>query len=377
MSGFRPRFKLVSLPVLLLVLFLVVVVMLMFVMDIASVFGQDNTECDAGFRLFDHELLATDPVCIPENPQRILALENAAVELLLYTDKEIVGTFDAFTKDEFSAALPPLADEMEAIPGMAWPVNLELALEWSPDLIATYSNETMVYDQLSQIAPTVIFNAGIAEGDWKTATEFWSEVFNVQDLYAEMLETYEARVAELQEALGEDRGEINVSLVLASSYFNMISTQESPAGAILEDVGLGRPASQALTIEESLEVYGNSTFAYLSDETFNLADGDVIYLYTFPSLGEDAIAASDQYLDDFEANPLWQSLNGVKAGQSYRVGYHWARANTYLLANAVLDDLFATLTDVEPTTPNPIEALTDSEEAEATAEATAETTPES
>src|SRR5690606_1169067 len=74
-------------------------------------------ECEAGFRLFDHEYLATDPVCIPENPQRVLALENAAFELLLYSDKEIVGTFQAFTLDELSATLPAIADDISEIPG--------------------------------------------------------------------------------------------------------------------------------------------------------------------------------------------------------------------------------------------------------------------
>lgn len=32
--------------------------------------------CDAGFRRFDHELLATDPICIPENPQRIAFIDS-------------------------------------------------------------------------------------------------------------------------------------------------------------------------------------------------------------------------------------------------------------------------------------------------------------
>jgi iron complex transport system substrate-binding protein len=326
--------------------------------------AQESTQCEAGFRLFDHELLATDPVCIPEDPHHIASFENAATELLLFTDKEIVATFGAFTKDEMSASLPALTAELEPITGFEWPLNLELLLETSPDLIATYENETMPYDQLSQIAPTVIFAAGIAEGDWKTATEFWSEVFNVQDIYQEMLAIYEARVTELQAALGENRSEIEVSLVLASSYFNLIYTAEAPMSFILQDVGLGRPTSQALNSEESLAQYENTTFAYLSDETLNLADGDVIFLFTFPTLDT---TASDQYLQDFQAAPLWQSLSAVQNGTSYQVGSHWTRGNTYLLANAILDDLFTYLTDSQATTPNPIEVF-----AEATPEATAE-----
>jgi iron complex transport system substrate-binding protein len=332
------------------------------------VYAQSTTECQAGFRLFTHKLLASDPVCIPENPQRIVSLENAATELLLFTDKEIVGTFQVFTKDELSASLPALESKLQAITGFDWPVNLETLLATSPDLIATYENETMPYDQLSQIAPTVIFKAGIAEGDWKTATEFWSEVFNVQDVYQKMLATYEARVNELKAAIGDKAATTKVSLVLASSYFNMIYTEDAPTGYILQDAGLARPESQALNSEESTAKYGNTTFAYLSDETLNLADGDIIFLFTFPAYGADAQKASEEYLTQFQANPLWKSLKAVSNGDAYAVGAAWTRGNTYLLANAVLDDLFKYVAKTEPTIPNPITTFG---QAEATPEATA------
>jgi iron complex transport system substrate-binding protein len=350
---------------------LVVIPFLVAVCALSGVtFAQSTTECPAGQHLFSHKLLATDPVCIPDNPQRIVVFENAAAELLLFTDKQIVGTFQQFVKDELTAAIPVLGEKLAPIPGMGWPANLELILSEKPDLIAAYANETMPYDQLSQIAPTVIFNAGIAEGNWQTATEFWSEVFNVPDLYQSMLDTYNARVAELQAALGDDRADRKVSLVLASSYFNMIYTKEAPAGYVLQDVGLGRPDSQNLDAEQSKAAYENTTYAYLSDETLNLADGDDIFVFTFPVLG-DAVAASDDYLKTFESNPLWQSLSAVKAGRAYAGSYAWTRANTYLLANTVLDDLFKYLAHTEPTIPNPALALADTLSI-ATPESTAE-----
>ncbi len=328
------------------------------------------TTCQPGFHRFSHKLLATAPVCIPDNAKRIVALDNSAVELLLYTDKQIVGTFDTYTKDELSAALPPLAPKLAPITGIGWPANLELILSLKPDLIAAYNNETMPYDQLSKIAPTVIFNADIAQGGWEEDTEFWSEVFGVQDIYQQMLATYNARVAELQQDLGPDRANTKVSLVLASSYFNMIFTLDNPTSKIIADVGLGRPASQALASDASLAAYQNKTYAYLSDETLNLADGDDIFVFTFPVLG-DAVTASNQYLQDFESKPLWQSLNAVKSGHVYNASYAWTRGNTYLLANAVLDDLFKYLAHTTSKIPDPITAFETAATPEATAIATA------
>ena len=348
-----------------------VLLVILFTLFSANVLqAQDATEtvCAPGSHLFSHELLATDPVCIPDNAKRIVALDNSALELLLFTDKEIVGTFDTFTKDELSAMLPPLTSKLAPITGIGWPANLELILSLKPDLIAAYNNETMPYDQLSKIAPTVIFNAGIAEGSWETSTEFWSEVFGVQDIYQNMLDTYNARVAELQAALGDERANRKVSLVLASSYFNLIYTLDNPTSKILADVGLGRPESQALDSAASQAQYENATYAYLSDETLNLADGDDIFVFTFPVLG-DAVAASDDYMKTFESNPLWQSLSAVKAGHVYAASYAWSRGNTYLVANAVLDDLFKYLAQTEPTIPNPISVFA----SETTPEATPET----
>jgi hypothetical protein len=39
--------------------------------------------CAAGQRLFAHELLATEPVCVPEQADRIATLEPAAHDLLM------------------------------------------------------------------------------------------------------------------------------------------------------------------------------------------------------------------------------------------------------------------------------------------------------
>lgn len=45
---------------------------------VAVAFAQDY---DTGFRRFDHDLLATDPVCIPENPTRVVSLEPTSQDI--------------------------------------------------------------------------------------------------------------------------------------------------------------------------------------------------------------------------------------------------------------------------------------------------------
>lgn len=342
---------------------------LMAVMPLAA---QEQTTCEEGFWLFDHERLATDPVCIPENPQRIISLDMPATEYLLLNDIPIVGVF-GYAADEIAAITPGLAHDFEGIPTFDWPPNLELVTELKPDLIVAFKDSSLFYEGMESIAPLVVYDAAYAT-DWKSSTEFWSKVFQKEEAYQDMLATYEARVAELQTALGEDRGEIEVSAFVPSPDYPMIWLIDSAQGVILQDVGLGRPAAQNQTFAEGGYTEGGADYGFvaISNEALNLADGDEIFIFTYAMTDPEAAAAAHKALEDFNAtNPIWQTLSGVREGNVHIVGPHWFRAQTYLAANLILDDLFATLTDVEPTIPSPAaEYMTP--EVLATPEATAE-----
>ena len=324
--------------------------------------AQSSSECEAGYWLFDHERLVTDPVCIPESPQRVISLDMPATEFLLLNDIPIVGVF-GYAADEISAITPGLADELAGIPTFGWPPNLELITELNPDLIIAYKDSSLFYEGMEAIAPLVVYDAAYAT-DWKSSTAFWSEVFQKEDAYADMLATYEARVTELQEALGEDRGEIEVSAFVPSPDYPMIWLVDSAQGVILQDVGLGRPESQAVTFAEGGYAEGGADYGFVavSGERLDLADGDEIFIFTWPSTDPDVQAENLQYLRDFnDNNALWQTLSGVREGSVHIVGPHWFRAQTYLAAHLILDDLFANLTDAEPVIPSPAQALIEAE----------------
>ncbi len=316
--------------------------------------AQYEAKCQAGFRLFQHERLATDPVCIPENPQRVISLDMPATEFLLLNDIPFVGVF-GYAADEIAAITPGLADRFEGIPTFDWPPNLELVTELQPDLIIAFKDSSLFYEGMEAIAPLVVYDAAYAT-DWKSSTAFWSQVFGKESAYEEMLATYDARVAELQQALGDERGEVKVSAFVPSPTYPMIWLVDSAQGVILGDVGLGRPESQAVTFEEGGYAEGGADYGFvaISTEALDLADGDEIFLFTWASTDPAVAAENIAYLEAFNAtNPLWQTLSGVKDGNVHIVGPHWFRAQTYLAANLILDDLFVNLTDVEPVIPSP------------------------
>lgn len=311
--------------------------------------AQATTECEEGFRLFDHEYLATDPVCIPENPQRVLALEISALEMVLFTDKELVGTAN-WLHDEVPVLMPELATALEGIADTGYPANLEAALLAEPDLILAVDGDIDMVAG-SEIAPIVMPVAGL-EYNWKQSMEFWSAVLGTQDLYAEMLANYDARIAEFQDALAEITDDVlEVSIIGASSYGAYMWLEDTAPGVIVADAGLARPASQALSGDAALERYGEARWIEISEERFDLADADDIFVFTYATSDPEVLDQETAWMETFKNNVVWNSLSAVQAERVYYVGPHWWRAQTYLLANKVLDDLFTNLTGSSAETP--------------------------
>jgi iron complex transport system substrate-binding protein len=318
---------------------------------LALVGGRSNaqvTTCEADFRLFDHEYLVSDPVCIPENPQRILALDTASVELLLFTDKQVVGS-SKWLMDEFAVILPELAGKLEGVTDVGYPANLETVVALKPDLILGFE-DTMDVEAAAQIAPVVVPSSDL-NNDWEKATAFWSEVLGVQDLYAEMKANYDTRVTELRAALGERGLETKVSVIGASSYGVYLWLENTAPGYILQDIGLARPASQALSGEAAIAEYGEDLWIPVSDERLDLADGDAIFVFSYAAIDPEILETETAFTEGFKKNPIFLSLEASKNNRAFFVGGHWWRSQTYLLANKVLDDLFLHLAGSSATTP--------------------------
>jgi|GEM_PF-148317 len=307
-------------------------------------------DCAEGFRPFDHELLASEPLCLPIAPQRIVALDIASLELALLIGQPPVVTSD-WMLQEMPLLLPQYADTLAGIEAVGYPAELEKILLLKPDIILA-PEDTIDVEQARAIAPLVVPEQVIYD-DWKLGMQFWSEVLNVPDFYAQMEANYNARVAELQAALGQP-DELEVSVISASTYGLYLWMPDSPPGAILADVGLARPEAQSLVGEDAIARYGEKQYIEISEERLDLADGDALFYFTYASTDPKIAGEESAFIKTFEQKPLWQTLNAVKAKKAFFVPGYWWRSQSYLLANKVIDDLFTYLTDTEATTPTEI-----------------------
>ncbi len=218
-------------------------------MGITPLAAQDAPPCKDGYRLFEHDYLATNPICIPEKPQRILALEISALETVLFTDNQLVGTAN-WLHDEVPVLMPELALALEGVVDVGYPANLEVALQAKPDLILAVDGDIDL-DAGNEIAPRD------AKG-WvehlKLSMEFWEEVLGKhnKNFYADMLANYEARIAEFKKAM---IGKPEISIIGTSSYGTYMWLEDTAPGVIVADAGLSRPESQALSGQAAFQRY--------------------------------------------------------------------------------------------------------------------------
>lgn len=322
-----------------------VVLTLLFI-NVVPLAAQADADCDEGFRLIVHHMGET---CVPENPERVVVLGPTATEFTYLAGKNIVGA-PQHVLDELIYVAPHLAAEFEDITIVGWPANPEVILTLAPNLIIGHAVEVNlnIYDNLSTIAPTVI-QPNETNFSWESSAEFWAPVLSSEAVFEDLKALYDERVAVLAGILAENEDTREVSVLVASDpNFTFTRLPNSDLGKVFEDLGIKRPASQSEPNERGI--------LQISRETLNLVDGDVIFLFGYPYVDEEAIATQDEYLRKFTADRLWRTLNAVQNDQVFRVPDYWYRGGLYTLAvHQVLDDLFMYLVDLDPAevSPNP------------------------
>lgn len=233
------------------------------------------------------------------------------------------------TTDVSTSLVSYLEDELaETEPvGTIGEPNLEAIAALQPDLILsnTVRHEDL-YDQLSQIAPTVF--AGDVGDTWKETLRLAGDALGLREKADALIADYEERAAAVGESVtGGDPASTTVSVVRFLPGQIRLYGKASFIGTVLADAGFGRPESQQV----------DDTFVEVSPEQISLADGDVIFTTTYGDPAETAVA-------DVTNGELWKGLGAVQAGTVHEVPDDvWMLGIGVTAANLVLDDIEATL----------------------------------
>lgn len=273
-------------------------------------------------REITHALGVTE---VPDNPQRIVVLTNEGTEALLALGVVPVGAVESWNGNPWYDYLQPMLGEATLL-GAEGAVDLEVLAALEPDLIlGSKVRQEKVYEQLSAIAPTVMTETlGVV---WQDNLKVYADAVGKSDEAEAALAAFADRTVKIREALGEAIND-EISLVRFSPARTRMYLKDSFCGAIIDAIGLKRPASQ-----------DKDAFAEdLTKERIPELAGDRILYFSADSREAEAEANLEDWLSD----PLWQNLDAVKAGHAQRVSdSSWIAAGGIFAAHLVLDDIEA------------------------------------
>jgi iron complex transport system substrate-binding protein len=263
-------------------------------------------DCEPGFRAFSH---LGGETCIPEHPQRIVAVRSDSIATPLLdigapvigagfrSDNDVAymrGATDIFGAEFVAAAGvqsigDPNTPDMEAI----------AALE--PDLILLPGWQADLAEKASVIAPTVVINDNLPFLDHLAML---ADVVGMSGAYEQRLALYRAKIAHIKEQLG-DPSAITVSRLDISETGLWYYANWGAVDQVIKDIGFSRPAIQSETTD------------YRSEISFELMpefDGDILISSYAPRFGQTIPFFTAQW---DQIAPFWRNLEGVKAGNHY------------------------------------------------------------
>ncbi|HZG58720.1 ABC transporter substrate-binding protein [Paenibacillus sp.] len=287
---------------------------------------------EEGVRMVSHAMGETP---VEGTPTRIVTLYQGATDVAVALGIVPVGVVESWTQQPIYEYL---RDELKDVPvvGTETQPNLEEIAKLKPDLIiASKLRHEKIYEQLSQIAPTVTHETVFK---FKDTVRLIGQAANAEDKADELLADWDARVADFQSKIGaklEGQWPIEVSVLnFRTDHARIYVT--GFAGDILSELGFVRPEPQRKAAEE-----GNVVLQLTSMESIPSMNADVFFIFNADGHNADAALIQKTY-DEWTAHPLWKNLDAVKQGQITLVDeVAWNMGGGILAANTMLDQIYA------------------------------------
>lgn len=282
--------------------------------------GDETSATEPETRTISHDMGETE---VPASPERVVTLDSPHLDTALSLGVTPVGSVQSEVAQGLPGYLGERAERVDIVGTIEEP-NLEAIAALEPDLIlsATVRHE-QIYDELSQIAPTVFTES--SGTNWKEGFALVAEALGRSEEGEQALADYSDRVDEVGDAIGA--ANMTSSIVRFLPDETRIYGPDTFSGRVLTEVGFELPDLD----------YDEYSMIYISPEQIELADADVIFSTTYSdpaSTTRDSVTA------------LWSTLSAVREGCQFNVeDDEWMLGIGLIGANIILDDLQSFLDD--------------------------------
>jgi ABC-type Fe3+-citrate transport system substrate-binding protein len=275
---------------------------------------------------------------VPDAPQRIVALEFPYVDMLASIGVSPVGAVDDGDPENLIAQVRDKIGPWQSVGTRAEP-NLEQIASLAPDLIiADNERHAAIYDELSAIAPTVVFTARYAGYDetLDVARKVGGALNRTDEMNAEIARVT-GRVEELARAVPEGDDRQALAIIPRERGTASVQGKGSYVAEVLERAGVPY-APEAAAYPE------NSDSSSIGVEGLAGIDPDVLFVMT------DAETSAAE----LEASGVWRSLAAVSAGNVYEVDRAlWTRSRGLVSMELIAEEAARVLYGRDPATAGP------------------------
>jgi len=245
-------------------------------------------------------------VDVPQRPRRVVTMYPTDTDIALVLGLPLAAAPGATgsAAQPFAAYQAPRLRGVRRITTYAEP-NFEQIAAQRPDVIidsALSSGERTVYDRLSRIAPTV----AMEPKDWREYLTAMGRAFGRERRVQGSMERYDARAADIRAALGDRWAGKTFASVFAFAAEVIVADATAQVHHVLErDLGMRLHRLAVRTGER----------VTLPAENLGRLDADVLLVPVYPQ--EKSLARERRDYDALRAQPLWERLAAVRAGQVF------------------------------------------------------------
>lgn len=262
---------------------------------------------------------------IKGTPKKVVTLYQGATDTILEFGVKPVGVVESWAQQPMYDYLKADLEDVTYV-GLETQPNLEEIAALKPDLIiATQVRHEEIYEQLKEIAPTVV-NTTLY--DFRETANLLGQALGQEDKAKSLIGDWENRVADFKTKI-EANKEYPFSVAVTNYREDHARIYvKGFAGSILTELGFKGP--------KNLEGQDELDIVKLNDkETITQMDADAIFQFK-----EDNAAVENTY-KEWTAHPLYKELDAVKNDRVYTVDeIVWNFAGGLQSANLMLDDLY-------------------------------------
>lgn len=234
---------------------------------------------------------------IPAKPERIVDLSGNS-DILSILGYKVIGTAnsDAYDYKKFPTYLEDTLKGATILGySMQDTMDVEAIMNLKPDLIIISTVQEKMYDQLKEIAPTVMIK--LKALNWKEDVKAFSKVFNKEEAANTWLQNYDKKAKEAGEKVKQAQGKDTTYLSFLASSGQFYVFDGAGFGSVLyEDMGLSKPEGMPEQKDISLPVVTYEGLAKIK--------ADHIF-----------VISTNEDLNVLEGNAIWNSLPAIKEGK--------------------------------------------------------------